>query len=164
MEKHQLVDRIVRNSRAVGLAKLTLNELKYSNFYLSRLPFSIPDSDSVKHTMSQLKNRQDELERSIAKLLYILFEGKDWGFSEIKAHLSMSELRDGYILLEKPISIPRKVLFLDDYKHYKKGTIIEFEDIKHELGQQKSRLTQMDEILDKVSKERYKQFKKVENE
>lgn len=104
MDNKTVIDTIVKYSKDCIVMRFILSHLKKSLFLTKRLPipFRLPSADSIKIVIDELDMRIDERESDIGKLLIPLFEGKDFGHNNSKKHsLTLSEIRDGYILLDR---------------------------------------------------------------
>jgi hypothetical protein len=104
MNNQTVIDTIMKYSKDCIVMRFTKNHLKKSMFLGHRCPkpFGIKSIDTIKIPLDELEMSLTETENNIAKLITPLFEGKDFNYGKDgKFSLSVSEMRDGYILLKE---------------------------------------------------------------
>ena len=104
MSNITLIDTIVKYSKDCIVMRFVKRHMTMSLALAKRLPipFMLPSINSIMIPIEECDMRINEKENDIAKLLTPLFEGKDFGYDKKGRYsLSLSEIRDGYILLKE---------------------------------------------------------------
>jgi len=104
MDNPNIVDIIVKYSIDCIKMRFIRTHLNKSLILVKSLPitFRLPSADTIKIVIDELSVRLQERESDIGKLLSPLFEGKDFDYNQNgKNSLSLSEIKDGYILLKE---------------------------------------------------------------
>lgn len=156
MEK-TVIDGLIDHSRAIFRYKLFLRSIERFIFALSRTPDYLPSTEAIKNHIqnieSEVRGRIAERNNVCKRMLTPLFNTKEYGFTD-RFHFSSSELKDGYVLLQKNF-INREVLFLNEIKDgnlkVNKGSVVEYEKCKHLLNEVKSVLKPSDYILTELN-------------
>jgi hypothetical protein len=133
MNQPTVIDTIVKYSKDCIIIRFILQHFVTSVRLIKSLPstYLIPNVDQLEEYAISLAQRLDEKETDIGKLLTPLLQGKDFGYSKrTKYSLTVSEIRDGYIMLEgeQYIILLRE---LNLHYHYNPGVLYE---LKGELS------------------------------
>jgi hypothetical protein len=130
MDNQTVIDTIVKYSKDCIVKRFIKEHLKKS-WMLAKLQ-NLPSANTIKIVIDELDFRLDEKESDIGRLFEPLFEGKDFGHTISKKHsLTISEMRDGYIMLdgEKYIILLRPLWSLDSDMKYYPGILYEVDSI-----------------------------------
>jgi hypothetical protein len=126
MKEETVIQRIIRYSKIVLTLKLNKTQLERAFEVSNKIKIRIFSKIYYNIMIQELDSRQFEINNQIRILLEPLFQGVNYGYSNL-AHwaLSQIEMQNGYILLEhdciynekcKLISGYQCILFLSDYK------------------------------------------------
>ena len=101
MKQPTVIDTIVKYSKDCIVMRYILHHFVTSIRLIKSLPskYIIADVDKLEEYAISLALRIDEKEKDIGSLLTPLFNGKNFGYENGKYSLTISEMRDGYLML-----------------------------------------------------------------
>ena len=134
MDNQTVVDTIVKYSKECIIRRYIKDHLQKS-ILLARM-VNLPSANGINILIDEIDFRINERETDIGRLLKPLFEGKDFGHIDSKKHsLTLSELRDGYMLLggEQYVIFLREAHSPDSGMKYYPGVLYQIDDINEKV-------------------------------
>lgn len=157
MSNQTVIDTVVKYSKDCIIKRFIKEHLKKS-WMLARL-HNLPSANTIKIVIDELNMRLDERESDIGKLLTPLFEGNDFGHATSKKHsLTLSEMRDGYIMLdgEKYMILLRPLWSLDSDMKYEPGVLYQVDSVNQKalLSMKSEQKLLTDDLLNLIIKKK----------
>jgi hypothetical protein len=132
MKQPTVIDTIVKYSKECIVMRFILDHFVTSVRLIRSLPakYITPKMEELDEYAVSLALHIDEKEGDISRLLVPLFQGKDFGYTDKnKYSLTISEMRDGYIMLqgEEYVILLRELDPSFFHFHYQPGVLYKLE-------------------------------------
>jgi hypothetical protein len=129
-KKKQLtvIESLIVHSKVIIALRLSLHQLKKSQYIISLLPVYIPGIDEI---MNDIRSKIKEREMAISRFIKPLFNGIDFDL-DTGFYASYSNLEKSFIFLNKTLERDKRgvvtkttpyILFLQDFKEIKAGDV-----------------------------------------